>query len=304
MAFNDSTLNTSGSVWIKAYTPDGFQVSLTLPALTVADAMRHIEDVRAHGLLTTLPVDGGLESGESAETITMAVKRMKKNRKDELRPVIDVYWDGAGFKFVTIYLDTDEQIADFEAVSGLKVKDMPKYPSTAPLTAGDEETREFEVKVKTPFIVVRKPADKEVKINDKMVRPWDFVRYGTLAAQPAPAAKPAPVNEHAFDSRKPDTRAKKADAVVTIEDAPKPNGKKAAVTVVDDSCWPREDIQLWIDKWEAKEVKRAELKAALGVQYFDDFCEGEDAADALVNAYLNAEAAEAFTFGEVGTVEP
>jgi hypothetical protein len=132
MAFNDSTLNATGSIWIKAWTPDGFQVSLTLPALTVADAMRHLDDVRAHGLLTTLPVDGGLESGESAETITMCVKRMKKNRKDETRPIIDVYWDGAGFKFVSIYLDTDEQIADFEAVSGLKVKDMPKYPSTAP----------------------------------------------------------------------------------------------------------------------------------------------------------------------------
>jgi hypothetical protein len=65
---------------------------------------------------------------------------------------------------------------------------------------------------------------------------------------------------------------------------------EAGDAVEDDSCWPREDIQLWIDKWEAKKVKRAELKAALGVQYFDDFCEGEDAADALVNAYLNADA--------------
>lgn len=213
-----SDMAGNGHIYIKAYSADGFQIGLTLPALTVADAMRHLEDVRAHGLLTTLPVDGGLESGESAETITMAVKRMKKNRKEETRPIIDVYWDGAGFKFVSIYLDTDEQIADFEAVSGLKVAAMPKYPSTAPLTAGDEETREFEVKVKTPFIAVRKPADKEVDINGKMVRPWHFVRYGTLAT-PAPAPVNAapkapiiPIDEHNFGHRAPDTRKPKAAA--------------------------------------------------------------------------------------------
>jgi hypothetical protein len=39
--------STPRSIWIRAYTTDGYQISLTLPALTVSDAMRHRDDVRA-----------------------------------------------------------------------------------------------------------------------------------------------------------------------------------------------------------------------------------------------------------------
>jgi hypothetical protein len=198
--FSEPTTAT-GSTWIRCFSADGYQMALTLPITSVADALRHLADIRAAGLTATLSVAGGLESGEQAKSITMAVKRMKKNRTGETRPVMDVYSDGDEFKFVTIYLDTDEQVSEFEQHSGLRVSTMPKYPSTAPLNAGTEETREFEVRVKTPFIVVRKPAPKEVIINDQPVRPWDFVRYGTLAVQapqsdakqtPPPPAQTAP----------------------------------------------------------------------------------------------------------------
>ncbi len=67
------------------------------------------------------------------------------------------------------------------------------------------------------------------------------------------------------------------DARVTVIEKPAPP--------VDDSCWPREHIQAWLDKWDAAGLNRPTLKAALGVQYFDDFCDGEDAADAKVTDY-------------------
>jgi hypothetical protein len=50
-----SDMAGNGHIYIKAYSADGFQIGLTLPALTVADAMRHLEDARAAGLLTMMP---------------------------------------------------------------------------------------------------------------------------------------------------------------------------------------------------------------------------------------------------------
>jgi hypothetical protein len=187
--FSEPTTAT-GSTWIRCFSPDGYQMALTLPITSVADALRHLADARAAGLTATLPVAGGIEEGEIPETITTVVKREKENKRGNVVPVIDIYWEGAMHAFTQIYLDEPEQAAEFEAHSGLKVKDLPLYESDAPKQLEPGKPSKFERKC-TPFIAIRKKSTTPITINKKEVYPWRFVRYGTLAAQ-APQQEQTP----------------------------------------------------------------------------------------------------------------
>jgi hypothetical protein len=199
MAFNDSTLNATGSIWCRAYTADGFQVSLTLPASTAAEAAAQMDAIRAAGFLAA-PSDA--TAGEIIETMTMCVRRETVNKHDETVPVIDCYFNGGKFKWVTLYLDDDAQRAEFERQSGLTVSKMPLYASQAPLQAGERATMKYETPCPRPFVAVKVPA-REKEVNGVKQMTYKFARYG---GQPASAM---PVNEKAFSPRKPDTRLQK-----------------------------------------------------------------------------------------------
>jgi hypothetical protein len=144
----------------------------------------------------------------------MCVRRETVNKHDETVPVIDCYFNGGKFKWVTLYLDDDAQRAEFERQSGLTVSKMPLYASQAPLQAGERATMKYETPCPRPFVAVKVPA-REKEVNGVKQMTYKFARYGGQPAsampQPEPKTPPVPVNEHAFDSRKPDTRAKKAD---------------------------------------------------------------------------------------------
>jgi hypothetical protein len=225
MAFNDSTLNATGSVWCRAYTADGFQVSLTLPASTAAEAAAQMDAIRAAGFLAA-PSDA--TAGEIIETMTMCVRRETVNKHDETVPVIDCYFNGGKFKWVTLYLDDDAQRAEFERQSGLTVAKMPLYASQAPLQAGERATMKYETPCPRPFVAVKVPA-REKEVNGVKQMTYKFARYGGQPAsalpQPEPKTPIVPVNEHAFDSRKPDTRAK--------------NGKETSEFILDPVAWVR-----------------------------------------------------------------
>jgi hypothetical protein len=207
-----SDMAGNGHIYIKAYSADGFQIGLTLPALTVADAMRHLEDVRAAGLLTMMPE---ATAGELIETMTMCVRRETVNKHDDTVPVIDCYFNGGKFKWVTLYLDDDTQRAEFERQSGLTVAKMPLYASQAPLQAGERATMKYEVQCPRPFVAVKVPA-REKEVNGVKQMTYKFARYGGQSAsampQPEPKAPIIPIDEHNFGTRKPDTRKPKADA--------------------------------------------------------------------------------------------
>jgi hypothetical protein len=209
MALNDSTLNATGSVWCRAYTADGFQVSLTLPASTAAEAAAQMDAIRAAGFLAA-PSDA--TAGEIIETMTMCVRRETVNKHDDTVPVIDCYFNGGKFKWVTLYLDDDAQRAEFERQSGLTVSKMPLYASQAPLQAGERATMKYETPCPRPFVAVKVPA-REKEVNGVKQMTYKFARYG---GQPASAL---PVNEKAFSPRKPDTRLKPTPAGFTKETA-------------------------------------------------------------------------------------
>jgi hypothetical protein len=207
-----SDMAGNGHIYIKAYSADGFQIGLTLPALTVADAMRHLEDVRAAGLLTMMPE---ATAGELIETMTMCVRRETVNKHDDTVPVIDCYFNGGKFKWVTLYLDDDTQRAEFERQSGLTVAKMPLYASQAPLQAGERATMKYEVQCPRPFVAVKVPA-REKEVNGVKQMTYKFARYGGQPAsampQPEQKAPIIPIDEHNFGHRAPDTRKPKAAA--------------------------------------------------------------------------------------------
>lgn len=191
---NDTTSNC-GNIWIRAFTADGFQVSLTLPAQSVADAMAHLDAVRAAGLLTMMPDS---IASEESEIITTVMRRTHVNEKSgEVTPVIDMYPDWRGdfgtYRFAGLYLNTADDIAEFEAQSGLKLADIPLYDGQTPLKRSQRQRHRCETPVKSPFLAFKSPVG-EKEIDGKMQTVYRFSRYGTApaAAQaPAPSA-PAP----------------------------------------------------------------------------------------------------------------
>ena len=195
-----SNETSTPTLWVRVYTPDGYQAALTLPITSVADALAHFDAIRAAGLTATLPVAGGLESGEKSDTITTVVRREKENKHGNMVSVIDCYWEGAKHAFTAIYLDEPEQITEFERQSGLKVRDLPLYESDAPKQLDPAKPSKYERKC-NPFIAIKtENGMKNVGGKDQMT--YKFVRYGTLAGAPqtaptqpepsAPAAKQSP----------------------------------------------------------------------------------------------------------------
>lgn len=235
---------TPGSIWIKAYTTDGFQVSLTLPALTVSDAMRHLDDVRAAGLLTMMPE---AVQGELIETITMCVRRETVNKNDDTVPVIDCYFNGGKFKWVTIYLDDRDQLEEFEQHSGLTVRSMPLYASQAPLQAGERATAKFEIACR-PFVAVKVP-HREKEVNGTKQMTYKFARYAMNgAAKPAPEPAPAPLPAHLI-------------------------------------AWTKEQRKAWVAYLEDNGWHIDQIKAALGVSLILDYTGTQDDANVAIDAY-------------------
>jgi hypothetical protein len=145
------------TVWVKAWTPAGFSASITLG---FEGDIPHADEVerrlQAAGWLMGAP---DLDAGQKAETIVTVMRRETPNGA----PVVDFYpvWNGNGTFGVNrcgfMYLDTPEQIQQFEAQSGLTLKNIPLYEGQAPLKRTFGKTHKYEVACKTPFDIVKTP---------------------------------------------------------------------------------------------------------------------------------------------------
>lgn len=187
---NDPTSNC-GNIWIRAYTPDGFQVSLTLPADDTAAAMRHLEDVRAAGLLPMMP---DTNTGEKHETITQVVRRESENRNGEVIDVLDMYGEGLKWRFTSVYMDTPADVKAFEDASGLTVAKLPVSQSQSALELdGSARIMKYVTRCR-PFIAVTAPkGEKEIGGEKKTVYRLSRYMAAPQTAQDAPQAPAATV---------------------------------------------------------------------------------------------------------------
>jgi hypothetical protein len=184
---SESTL-TPNTVWLKVYTPGGFQASVTL---TFTDAIPTAADVErrliAAGYSATLP---GLKAGDELEKIESVIRR----QSGKGTPIIDFYpyWGYEGKfgvnKHAHLYLDNPDQIAEFEARTGLKLADLPLYEGETPRNRVYGQPRHrCEIPVNRPLEMIKRPNGQ----HDNGMPKYEYLYFGASPV-PADTAAPAP----------------------------------------------------------------------------------------------------------------
>lgn len=172
---------------IKGFSPEGFPISLQRDVKDLREAMAFSAAAAKAGI-TTEPVE------RREETIVTVVRREHTDDKGRVTPVIDMYpaWKGdyGQFRFLGIYLNSEYDIQQFEARSGLTVDAIPLYNSQAPLQRKQARTHSHETPCK-PFVALKR--FKGMKdIDGKMQKEWEFIGYGSavesVGSDPEPAA--------------------------------------------------------------------------------------------------------------------
>jgi len=165
------------NITLNAYSPDGFKVTLTADVLTMKDALA-FSDAAAKSGFTLTPVE------RREELITTVVRREHVDDKGSVTPVIDMYptWKGdyGQFRFTGVYLNTPDDIAQFEAHAGLRLTDIPLYDSEMPLKRKTVRMNPVETKCK-PFMALKRAAG-EKEIDGTLQVVWKFAGYASAAS--------------------------------------------------------------------------------------------------------------------------
>lgn len=141
--------------WFTGYLPNGFKCSFTMPVnmdTAFEQAMAFTNMLMAKGFSQQEP---GLVDGEQRETVGWVTRRSKVNDDGSETPLIDVYIDKEKltYKFLSVYLNTPEEVNAFENASGLKVDALPLWES-AHLERGNSKTDKYIIRVARPFTVI------------------------------------------------------------------------------------------------------------------------------------------------------
>ena len=173
--------------WITGYLPNGCKISFTVPINNdaYAEAMVFSNNLLSHGFTTS---EVGLSAGEKKDKVGYVLRRSVVNERGET-PVIDVYVDHEAmtWRTVKVYLNTPEQIADFEAVSGLKLDSLPYYEGKDSVERGDPKLGKYVIPVKNVFYAVAKANPKHEEEQDaekrKLIPKRLFVRWESASGQ-------------------------------------------------------------------------------------------------------------------------
>lgn len=143
------------TIQIQAYTPAGFRVYVNVPLQSASEIDTLLQD---SGFLASAP---GAEPGEVVETMTHVSRRMHASKKDgKVTPVIAFYHENEAlnFKYDHMYMNTEEQIAEFEGLSGMKLMSIPEYPADQFLDRTSAKASQFIIPLPKPVKVAA--ADK------------------------------------------------------------------------------------------------------------------------------------------------
>lgn len=181
----------SNTVWMRGYTADGFQVSLTLGLDATPETINQLlAKVRMAGQAGLMPSAPGLNPGEDKEAIATCIRRASASGV----PIIDFYpaWGFEGqfgeHKYAHLYLNTPADIAQFEAQSGLRLADMPLRDEPTALKRTFGKTHAHEVAVKRSFEMLRTPDGQYETGMPK----WRYSYFKELPIAPVNPPAPAP----------------------------------------------------------------------------------------------------------------
>jgi len=174
--------------WVTGWLPNGCRVSYTIPfgiSRGYEDALAFTDALLAKGFTTSEP---GLSAGEKKDKVGYVLRRSVVNERGET-PVIDVYVDHEAmtWRTVKVYLNTPEQIADFEAVSGLNLDSLPYYEGKDSVERGDPKLGKYVIPVNHVFYAVAKANPKHEEEQDaekrKLIPKRLFVRWESASGQ-------------------------------------------------------------------------------------------------------------------------
>ncbi len=153
------TNDTNG--WVKLFHPYGPQVTLPVPMLarlSVEQAVGMLAAVSAYldaGFLVNPP---GLEDGELAEEVSAVARR---DARDETT-IIDFYSANTKLlkKFLHVYLNNEQDVAAFEAATGLKVDAITGYDGALAIARDDSKAGRYVINLPRPIKIIWKLSPK------------------------------------------------------------------------------------------------------------------------------------------------
>jgi len=152
--------NTQVTGWTKLFHPAGAQVSLPVPLepLSAEQARAMFNSVAAlidAGFTVTAP---GLEDGELAEEVNAVSLR---NAKDNT-PIVDFYSANTKLlkKFMHVYMNGEQEVADFEAATGLHLAGLTVYDGSLAIARDDNKAGKYISPLPRPIKLVWKLSPK------------------------------------------------------------------------------------------------------------------------------------------------
>lgn len=172
--------------WVKMFHPRGVLVTLPVPFAPPEEMFKSVDDYFNVGFLSR---EVGLEAGEMKEEVGW-VSRSTTTGRTGLADVIAYYSTNESWTkpFLTDYLNTDADRAEFEAATGIKPASIPEYIGEGRLERGkNPKTDALIVKLPRPVALVMKPnpkyneaeavaskaANKVYKVPKKVFVRWD-----------------------------------------------------------------------------------------------------------------------------------
>lgn len=133
----------ANTVTFSVYDPNGIRVTFALPLNEIAAVNGVIADVLANGFTATV---AGAAPGENVEEVGFVSRREKADGT----PVIDLFSpnDLLAHRVFAHYLDTLEQIADFETATGLKLSEIPVWIAEQPIKKTSPTWKQYGVQTR------------------------------------------------------------------------------------------------------------------------------------------------------------
>lgn len=140
----------------RMFTEEGKELTVSLPldcdgarAFDDADAQSiraAIETMKRNGFTINAP---GANEGEIVREVGYVCRRAKINDDGSETPLIDLYPDTDNpkvvYKTFSLYLNTDEDVAAFEAATGVRLESLPLYDSNTALKRDDRKSDKYVV---------------------------------------------------------------------------------------------------------------------------------------------------------------
>lgn len=175
--------NEANTLWVKGFSADGFQVSVTLSITDASEITSVLDQVRAQGIQPTPPP---AQPVTDRMTITAITRRLWTGKDGKEKHALDFFSDPLKWRVFTVYMDSMDDIEAFEAGSGLQIGSLPVLPIGA---APERNVADRKNQINCTFdVLYQTERDSEGKRRDV------FVGYAneTPASAPSPKVTPMP----------------------------------------------------------------------------------------------------------------